>query len=151
MGYILSHLSQTFIVLGLILLAIEVMVLGFSTFALFFIGIGTIVSGGLMMLGLFPETVLNALLATAVISTLVALFAWKPMKQMQNKVEVKQIDNDMIGHRFFLAEELRLGQTIIHRYSGIDWQVRAKEALAVGTEVKIINIEVGILTVDKVS
>jgi inner membrane protein len=150
MEYIFSHLPQTFVVLGLILLAIEVLVLGFSTFVLFFIGVGAITSGALMATGLIPETVLSSLLATAIISTVVALVSWRPMKNIQNKVEVSHVDNDMIGHRFFLAEDLAIGKTITHRYSGIDWQVTAKEQLAQGTEVRIIGIEVGLLTVELV-
>ncbi len=150
MEYIFSHLSQTFIVLGLILLAIEVLVLGFSTFVLFFIGIGAIATGVLMAMGLFPETLFNSLLATAIISTFIALVGWKPMKRIQNRVELKQIDNDMIGHRFVLAEELAIGRTVTHRYSGIDWQVKAKEQLPAGTEVKIVSMEVGLLTVERI-
>ncbi len=149
MHYIFSHLAQTLIVLGLILLAIEVLVLGFSTFVLFFIGIATIASGILMAVGIIPETLLSALLATAVITTLLALFSWKPMKRMQNRVELNPVNNDMIGHRFILPEALNTGQTIIHRYSGINWQVKAKEPLPAGTEVKIISMEVGVLTVER--
>jgi membrane protein implicated in regulation of membrane protease activity len=151
MEYIFSHLGQTFIVLGLILLVIEIVVLGFSTFVLFFLGIGCIATGTLMAIGLFPATLLNSLLATAIISTLIALAGWKPMKRIQNRVELKQIDNDMIGHQFILSATLNPGQTIIHRYSGIDWQVKAKESLPAGTEVKIISMEVGILTVERVN
>ena len=150
MEYFFSNLSQILIVLGLILLAIEVLVLGFSTFVLFFIGIGFISSGILMGLGFIPETILNALLATAIISTVVALISWKQMKKIQNKVESKQVNNDMFGHQFTLTEELVVGKTITHRYSGIDWQVKAKEPLAAGTEVKIISMEVGLLTVERV-
>ena len=150
MGYLLSHLPQTLIVLGLILLAIEGLVLGFSTFVLLFIGLGSIITGGLMYIGLLPESLLNSLLVTAIIATIIAIFSWKPMKHMQNNVEIKQIDNDMIGHQFFLNSDLVLGQTINHRYSGIDWQVRSKTPLAAGTEVKIISMEVGLLTVEKI-
>ncbi|HEY7867335.1 MAG TPA: NfeD family protein [Psychromonas sp.] len=150
MGYFLTHLAQSFIVLGLILLAIEVLVLGFSTFVLFFIGIGAIATGALMALGVIPETFLNSLLVTAVISTAVALISWKPMKNMQNKVESKHVKNDMIGHQFILAEDLLIGKTVTHRYSGINWQVKAKEQLSAGTEVKIIAVEVGLLTVARV-
>jgi membrane protein implicated in regulation of membrane protease activity len=150
MEYIFSHLSQTLIVIGLILLAIEVLVLGFSTFVLFFVGIGTIATGILMLFGVIPETLLNSLLAIAIISSLVALLSWKPMKRMQNSVELKQVNNDMIGHQFILSEALNIGQTITHRYSGIDWQVKAKEQLPIGTEVKIISMEVGVLTVQQV-
>ena len=150
MEYISSNLPQTLVVLGLILLAIEVLVLGFSTFVLFFIGIGAIATGILMAMGFIPETLLNSLLATAIISTIVALVSWQPMKRIQNKVELNQVDNDMIGHQFVLSEDLAIGRTITHRYSGIDWQVRAKEQLAAGTEVKITSMEVGLLTVERV-
>lgn len=149
MEYILLHLPQTLVVLGLILLAIEGLVLGFSTFVLLFIAIGSIITGILIALGLFPPTLLNALLATAIISTLIAIVSWKPMKRMQNKVETQKVDNGMIGHRFVLPEDLNLGHTIIHRYSGINWQVKAKQPLVAGTEVKITYMEVGLLTVEK--
>ena len=151
MEYIFSHLPQTFIVVGLILLAVDVLVLGFSTFFLFFLGIGAIATGTLMAIGFIPETLLNSLSATAIISILIALVSWKQIKKIQNRVELNQINNDMIGHQFVLGEELLLGRTITHRYSGIDWQVKAKEHLAAGTEVKIIKIEVGLLTVEPVN
>lgn len=150
MEYFLAHLAQSFIVLGLILLAIEILVLGFSTFVLFFIGVGAIATGALIALGVIPETFLNSLLITAIISAAVALISWKPMKKMQNKVELKQVKNDMVGHQFVLTEDLLIGQTVTHRYSGINWQVKAKEQLSAGTEVKIIGVEVGLLTVDRV-
>jgi membrane protein implicated in regulation of membrane protease activity len=150
MNYILANLANALIVLGLVFLAIEVLVLGFSTFVLFFIGIGAIATGVLMVMGFIPATLLNSFLATAIISTVVALASWKPMKRMQNKVELNQVDNGMIGHQFVLTEDLSIGQTITHRYSGIEWQVRAKEPLAAETKVKIISMEVGFLTVEQV-
>ena len=150
MQYILSHLPQTLVVLGLIFLVIEVLVLGFSTFVLLFVGIGTIISGLLMALGLLPETLVNALLSTAVISSLVALISWQPMKRMQNKVESHQVDNGIVGETFILEEALVLGKTVTHRYSGIDWQVKSKQTLAAGSEVKIVSMQVGVLTVEAV-
>lgn len=150
MDYISSHLAQSFIVLGLILLAVEVLVLGFSTFVLFFLGIGTIITGILMVFGIVPETILTAILITAIIASLVAIFSWKPMKRMQNKVEFKQVDNGIIGHQFTLSDTLNPGKTIIYHYSGIDWKVNSGELLPVGTEVKITKMEVGRLTVERV-
>ncbi|WP_258546821.1 NfeD family protein [Psychromonas sp. B3M02] len=147
--YFLTHLPQSLVVLGLIFLVIEVLVLGFSTFVLLFVGIGTIITGVLMALGLLPETLVNALLATAVISSLVALISWQPMKRMQNKVESHQVDNGMVGETFTLEEDLLLGKTVTHRYSGIDWKVKSKQPLMAGTEVKIVNMQVGVLTVEE--
>lgn len=150
MEYISSHLSETLIVLGLILLAIEILVLGFSTFVLFFIGIGAIIAGILMAIAILPDTFLSSLLATAIISSIVALISWQPMKRMQGKVESNQIENDMIGHQFVLSNDLTPGKTVTHHYSGIDWQVKANEELLTGTNVKIIGMEVGLLTVERV-
>ncbi|WP_354625770.1 NfeD family protein [Psychromonas sp. MME2] len=147
MEYIYSHLPQVLVTIGIILLAIEVLVLGFSTFVLFFIGIGTIVTGALMAMSIIPDTVPNSLLWSAIISTIVALLSWKPMKQMQNKVGSKTVNNDIIGHRFALTQPLIPGQTITYHYSGINWQVKAKQPLPTGSEVKIIAMEVGLLTV----
>jgi len=150
MAYFLSHLPQTLIVLGLLLLVVEILVLGFSTFVLFFVGIAIIITAGLMLLGIIPETILASLSSTAIISAVIAVVCWKPLKRMQNKVEIKQVDNGIIGYTFTLSEALALNKTITHHYSGIDWQVCAKEALVAGTEVKIIKMDVGILTVEKV-
>jgi len=147
---IFSHLPEILIVLGLILLAIEVLVLGFSTFVLFFIGVGSIITGILMAVGLLPDTLLNSLVATAIISSIVALVSWKPMKRMQSNVELSPIENDMIGHQFILSKDLLIGKTVTHHYSGIDWQVKANEVLLTGTNVKIISMEVGLLTVERI-
>lgn len=149
MDYLISNLSETIIVLGLILLAIEVIVLGFSTFVLFFIGCGLIISGGLMSIGIIPETILDALLSTAITATLVAIFGWKPIKRFQNNVESKQVKNDMIGDTFILTDNLDIGNTITYRLSGIDWQVKSSSNLALGTEVKIVHMQVGLLTVER--
>ena len=150
MEYILEHLPQTFIVIGLILLTIEVAVLGFSTFVLFFVGVGAIAAGVLMTLGAVPATVLNSLLATAIISIVVAIVSWKPLKAMQNKVEVSHVTNDMIGHEFVLSDDLTVGQTVIYRYSGIDWKVQSSQSMVIGARVKIVAIDVGLMTVEPV-
>lgn len=150
MEYILENLAQSYIVLGLLLLTVEVTVFGFSTFVLFFVGIACMITGALMMLGLVGETVLSSLLVTAVLSAVIAIVSWRPMKNFQNKVEVTTVDNDMVGHSFFLSEDLIVGKTITHRYSGIDWQLQAKEDLVLGTEVSIIEVKVGRLIVERV-
>lgn len=150
MEYILAYLAQTLVVLGLIFLVVEVLVLGFSTFVLLFVGIGTIITGLLMMLGFIPETLVASLLATAVISSLVAFLSWQPLKRMQNKVELHQVDNGMVGETFTLEADLLLGSTVHHRYSGIDWKVKSKQVLIAGTEVKIVSMQVGLLTVEAV-
>lgn len=146
----LLHLPQALIVLGLILLGIEVLVFGLSTFVLLFVGIGSILTGILMYVGLLPPTLLNSLLATAILSLIAAVISWKPMKRIQNNVVLNQVENGMIGDQFELNEDLEIGQAINHKYSGIDWQVKAQESISAGSTVKIIKMDVGILTVERI-
>ena len=55
MNWINDNLSESLIIVGLALLVIEVVVLGFSTFVLFFVGLAAVVAGGLMAVGVVPH------------------------------------------------------------------------------------------------
>lgn len=145
--YLLANLAQTLIVSGLVVLGIEILILGFATFVLFYVGCGAIATGILLMLGVVPNDPLMASVSVAVLSGLIAVFTWRPLKAMQNNVEHSVPTNDMIGNRFVLEQELALGQHITVKYSGIDWQVSADNAIAQGCEVEIVEVSVGKLTV----
>lgn len=145
--YMQSHLSQTLMVVGLLLLAIEILVLGFSTFVLFYLGCATIITGILISFKVLPEDMLIASGVIAVLSAIIAVVSWKPLKALQNDVEVSKTTNDMIGHRFVLEQDLKLGQSITLRYSGIDWAVSAKQAISQGVEVEVTDITVGRMVV----
>ena len=151
MDYIAAHLAESLIIIGLILLAIEVLVLGFTTFFVFFIGVGTIATGTLMLWGIVPATWVNALWLTALLTGIVALLSWRPLQRMQQQHGSKTVDNDMIGHRFVLSAPLNSDTQVMHRYSGIDWQVKSTQSLPAGTEVRIVSMQVGILIVESVS
>lgn len=151
MSYFIENMGEAFIVLGLVLLAVEILVLGFSTFVLFFVGIGFVITGALLSFAVIPSELLTALLVSAVVTSIVAIVFWRPLKRSQNKVEDDNVTNDMIGHRFYLFEPLTVGKTVTYRYSGIDWQVMARDDIAAGSEVEIVDVAVGILTVKLVS
>ncbi|MFT5811071.1 MAG: hypothetical protein ACI9KM_001835, partial [Rubritalea sp.] len=48
MDWLSNNLAQSLIIAGLALLVIEVVVLGFSTFVLFFVGLAAVITGGLL-------------------------------------------------------------------------------------------------------
>ena len=54
MNWISNNLSESLIMAGLALLVIEVVVLGFSSFVLFFVGLAALAAGGLMAVGVVP-------------------------------------------------------------------------------------------------
>jgi hypothetical protein len=92
MDLISQNLPQALMVIGIIALIIEVTVLGLSTIILLFLGLSLLTSGLLMVAGVLPETITAALWSNTIITAVLALLLWKPMKRMQENVDSKQIN-----------------------------------------------------------
>ncbi|KZN44681.1 NfeD family protein [Pseudoalteromonas luteoviolacea] len=144
-----SNLPQTLIVVGLIALCVEVIVLGFATFVLFFLGLSLIISGTFMHFEVFEPTLLNALWINALITTLLAVVLWKPLKNMQEQQELKSVNSDFADLQFALEQDLNADSQVYYQYSGIEWQVKSKSDIPKGTLVKVIEKSVGVLWVEK--
>ena len=138
-----QHLAESLMVLGLALLAVEVLILGFATFVLFFIGLAALATGLMMYLGLLGQDMFSALASLAVLSALFALLLWKPLKNMQARGKPTQVQSDLIGYQFNLPEALIPGQSLEYRYSGITWQVQSDQPLTAGQRVQVVKAEVG--------
>ncbi|MFT5708573.1 MAG: hypothetical protein ACI9ES_002876, partial [Oceanospirillaceae bacterium] len=128
---------------GLVVLVIEILVLGFSTFFLFFLGIGLISTGLIFFAGAVEQTAIAALVSVSLISSVAAIVLWRPLKKMQNSVEKKQIKSDLIGYRFRLEEALAEKTVIVHKYSGISWKISSDQPIALGEEVEVFEVSVG--------
>lgn len=142
-----QHLAESLMVLGLALLAVEVLILGFATFVLFFIGLAALSTGLMMYLGLLGQDMFSALASLAVLSALFALLLWKPLKNMQAKGKPVQVQSDLIGHQFAVTEALQPGKSFEYRYSGIAWQVHSQQHLTAGQTVQVVKVSVGRLDV----
>lgn len=151
MDWLINNLAQSLIIFGLALLVVEVVVLGFSTFVLFFVGLAAVITGGLLYLGILPDSMLSALTSTGVLTGLLAIFLWRPLKTMQNKVDTKKATSDLVGHSFVLKEAVSMSNNPVYRYSGIDWQLSSENELAAGTVVEVIDVAVGKFVVKAVS
>ena len=148
MEWLANNLPTLLIALGIALLAVEVAVLGFSVFILFFIGLACIVTGLLMLAGILSGTLIAAFGSVAVLSLLFAFALWKPLMRAQNSGRNKgQVKGDFIGHRFFLDQDVSERNHGSYRLSGVDWKVRSETPLVAGTEVEVVRVEVGELTV----
>ncbi|MDP5031070.1 MAG: NfeD family protein [Paraglaciecola sp.] len=150
MDWAINNLSQILFILGLALLAIEIAVLGFSTFVLFFVGVAALLSGVLIFIGAIPETLLSASLSVAVITALAAILLWKPLKNMQNKVDTKKAKGDLVGHRFVVDAAVSPTENPTYRYSGIDWKLVSTELIPAGSKVEVTEADVGVFHIDKV-
>ena len=143
MNWINDNLSESLIIVGLALLVIEVVVLGFSTFVLFFVGLAAVVAGGLMAVGVVPYSMLSALSSLGVLTALLALLLWRPLKSMQGKVESKKVTSDLVGHSFILNEAVSMTKNPKYRYSGIEWSLSSEQELSPGTLVEVTAVTVG--------
>ncbi|MFT4995004.1 MAG: hypothetical protein ACI965_002046 [Paraglaciecola sp.] len=147
MDWVAANMAESLIIVGLVLLAIEITVLGFSTFVLFFVGLAAVITGGLLYLGAIPESMLSALLSIGLFTALLAVSLWKPMKSLQSQVETKKVSSDLVGHSFILTENVAPGLSPTYRYSGINWQLISSEALKAGTTVEVTDVAVGSFTI----
>ena len=143
MNWISNNLSEILIMAGLALLVIEVVVLGFSTFVLFFVGLAAMAVGGLITVGVVPNSMLSALSSLGVLTAFLAMLLWRPLKSIQGNVERKKVTSDLVGHTFILNETVSESKNPVYRYSGIDWNLSSQQELSAGTLVEVTGVTVG--------
>jgi membrane protein implicated in regulation of membrane protease activity len=143
MNWISNNLSESLIMAGLALLVLEVVVLGFSTFVLFFVGLAALITGGLMAIGVVPESSLSAFSSIGILTALLAIFLWRPLKSIQGNVDSKKVTSDLVGHSFILKEAVSMTKNPPYRYSGIDWNLSSEKELSAGTPVEVTVVAVG--------
>ena len=143
MNWINDNLSESLIIVGLALLVTEVVVLGFSTFVLFFVGLAAVLAGVLLAVGVVPDSMLSALSSLGILTALLAVFLWRPLKSIQGKVESKKVTSDLVGHSFVLNEAVSMTKNPRYRYSGIDWSLSSEQELSAGTLVEVTAVAVG--------
>lgn len=151
MEFFTNNLAESLFVAGLILLVIEVVVLGFSTFVLFFVGLAAMLTGALLYVGVLPDNVLSAMLSTGVLTLIAAGILWKPLKRMQSDVGSKKVKSDFIDHQFILQEPASPTLSPKYHYSGIDWVLICEEPIEAGTKVEVTEAEVGKLHIKAVT
>lgn len=148
MSFLAAHVAQLFIVVGLALLALEIVILGFSTFVFFFIGIASLLTGGMMYLGLLEQSLLPGIGWVAGLSCVMAMLLWKPLKAMQKDVVKTPVQPDIVGDTFRLTAAIGPNQEGTAKYSGIQWVVRSHAPIAANTLVRIKGVSVGVLDVE---
>jgi membrane protein implicated in regulation of membrane protease activity len=147
MDWVLANLTETLLIIGIVLLVIEILVLGFSTFVLFFVGIAALITSLLIAFGLIPETLVGAAFSVGLLTALSAALLWKPLRKSQNKVDTSKVKSDLVGHSFILTAAVSPSQNPLYRYSGIDWKLVSQQPLAAGTNVEVVAADVGVFTI----
>ena len=148
--YFNTHLYAFWFAAGFILLAVELLVLGFSTGFVLFLGLAALVTGGLLRLELIPSTWLGSVAAFAIGSVVLSFVLWKPFKHLQHNRVIPKKDNtsDIIGYEFRLSEDISISSPGLTRYSGIDWRVEIDndagiENISAATLVTVTSVDAG--------
>lgn len=148
MEFVLQNLPEILLVTGIGALIIEVAVLGFATFVLLFLGASLVITGLLMNVGVLPETLVVALWSNALLTTLLALALWQPLRKLQNNhIQRQPVENDFTRHEFVLEQDVNAQGGCEHLYSGVRWQVKSEQPLTAGTLVEVVRADVGVLWV----
>ena len=146
---LLDYLPQILITCGIVALAVEVAVLGFATFILFFLGLGLLATGLMMQFGWLAVDINHTMWSITIITFGSALLLWKPLRRMQSKPDTNKIESDFAQETFQLTGDVNSGSNdVLYSYSGINWKVRSRSPLVKGQWVKVVETEVGVLWVE---
>jgi membrane protein implicated in regulation of membrane protease activity len=132
-----------------IILVVELTVLGLGG-PLLFIGIACAITGVFVTIGLLSSWQ-TEILSVGILSLVIAMTLWKPLKQLQGPRKVSDSSSDMIGQVVPVSEQVtRNGGSV--RHSGINWQARLDasspvDVLDSGERVEISAVEGNVMIV----
>ena len=121
--YFSTHIYAFWFVAGFLLLALEILVFGFSTGVALFLGLASLSTGGLIWFELLPATWTAGIASFSISSVVISALLWKPFKNLEKKGAPVGRDNssDIIGHEFRLQETISAIKPGKTRFSGIEW------------------------------
>lgn len=132
MDYFLENPDHLWYLIAGISFVIELSIMGLSGPLLFF-AIASLITGFLVFLGIVDGWQ-SEIFTVGVLTALIAVILWKPLKALQNSKAKTDNSSDMIGLKVMVSEDITDMAGSI-RYSGINWQAR----LADDADVTIIN------------
>ena len=146
--YFSQHQDYFFYALAGICLLVDLSILGLSG-PLFFVAMGSLVTGAVISLGLITQfNIALVLFAAASIASAVLLL--KPLKKLQEKKAGPETTSDMVGK--ILPASARITRTDGRVfYSGVDWLARldnlSSEPIEVTSQVVVTSVDGTILMV----
>ena len=143
--------------LGFLLLAIEMLLFGFATGFVLFIGLAALLTGAFIWFGLIEQSWLAGVACFGISSALISALLYVPLKKLQNSgnTDEKDTSSDIVGMEFRLEQDISFTQLGTTRYSGLEWKVEIdKEAkvqtIPTGTLVTVVSVDVALFRVKPV-
>ena len=145
--WIFSDAAQALMAAGLFLAVIDLLIFGFATFFLTLLGLAMLTSGGLIYFGVLPDSTTSILMSVAIFTALYGVVLWQPLKKLQSMKQDQKVNSDLTGMSFVLEQDISPECPGTYHYSGIDWKLETSEVITQGTEVEVIDLQVGKMTV----
>lgn len=145
--WIFSDIAQGLMAIGILLAVVDLLVFGFATFFLTLLGLGMLTSGALIYFAVLPDTTTSILVSVAAFTVIYSALLWKPLKNLQANKQSKKVSSDLTGMSFVLQQDVSPDNPGKYHYSGIDWSVETSEVITQGTEVEVIDLQVGVMKV----
>lgn len=121
MQYFLENPDHLWYLIAGISFVIELSIMGLSGPLLFF-ALASLATGILVSLGIVDGWQ-SQILTVGILSAVIAVILWKPLKALQNSKDKTDNSSDMIGLKVPVSAPITATSGSI-RYSGIDWQAR---------------------------
>lgn len=133
-----------FLVVGVGLLAIELLVFQFTTFWLFFVGLGALVAAAYAWL-LQDAGYLSTTLVFVVASGVITALLFSPLRKWQSQSVAGMAGNNAVGQRVEVTRSISDGQPGLANWSGSEWQAELADgesgAIPAGDRARVVAVE----------
>ncbi|ARN75589.1 NfeD family protein [Oceanicoccus sagamiensis] len=126
--YFLDDHARLLFLLAGISFAIELTIMGLGGPLLFF-AIATFITGILVSAGIITGWE-SEILVVGILTAVITIGLWKPLKNLQNNGGGPDTSSDMIGQNVPSSSEITSNSGTI-RYSGVDWNARLDSGCSV--------------------
>lgn len=142
-----SDTGQMLMAVGLFLAAIDLLIFGFATFFLTLLGLAVLTTGALIYFSVILDSTSIIIASITVLTGVYGVALWKPLKKLQERKQTTKVNSDLTGMSFILQQDISPGSPGTYHYSGIDWTVETTEVITEGTEVEVVDLQVGVMVV----
>ena len=145
--WIFSDVAQGLMAIGIFLAVVDVLAFGFATLFLTLIGSGLLTTGVLINFNVLTTEPTSLLISITVFSLLYAALLWKPLKRLQDIKLTKKVKSDLSGMSFVIDQDISIEYPGTYHYSGIEWRVETIADISRGSEVEVVELDVGVMKV----
>lgn len=132
-----------FLAVGVALLATELLVFQFTTFWLFFVGLGALCAAVFAWLA-GGAGYISTTAVFAIASALITALLYTPIRRWQSAPTALQ-DNNAVGQRVSVSETIQPGKAGKVIWSGTDWQAELargnSEGIDAGESARVVAVE----------